>query len=1326
MAERTLWCGDLLEQLRTAEHFTIGIEHYRRVEQLLDFVGPGASLDQLERLIGPIVATSAEQQERFSEIFRAYAASLTTGGGKPPKHAPLPPPPGAHTAAHAILVPTGGDRARRALRRHQTTFIAAIVAGIAAMLFAWRQAHQPVTGRVSRPDTTVVAPDTTVGVDTNVPIARARIATALLPRDDSSAAGARPSWSRREARAAQGIALALPLVILTTFLLLRRRRSRAVAERQRRVRPPYVWLVRPPDTPDGPYGTNDFFAAARALRRRQRATESRFAVERSVQATIDALGYPTFAYEAATRPPEYLVLVQRESSRDHDAALFDALARALRDADAFISRYFYENDPRVCYAEDVADGSRSFRLADLQRLHPDHRLLVFGDGAAFLDPVTARPLPWLASLEFWEERALLTPAPPTAWSAREFRIAGRMPVLPATLDGLRAMVDHLDARTKPRARTWIDRDEEPVPPEADATVPIAELRAYMGSDAMFRWLCACAVYPELHWDLTLHLGTLPEIGDRLLTEANVLRLVRLPWFRRGAIPDEARVRLLDALSAMDAMHRPRADTERAVRATIVQALEREAIDLETVAGERRARELLLQKLYLYRDEPPTRRALLRRLENVQPKDELEQDITVVRLLRTLRPSRLALVLPAAVREKIWRYGQPSGGFSNYAAGAAALLAAAFLLWIIPVPLATPAGAERLVAELQTLQLPVGAAVRLPVSALGADGAPKRDTLVVQWTSDAPGTASVSPAGDVTGIAAGRTTIVATAGRLSASTSVLVRPKDVAEPVIAWRVPHAGPVDSAVQLTSGIALQAQWMGCVSDVTLSTRGLVAAGSQGATVVEARRTPVLEYGIYYALDRSLGADGDTLLRPVRVTARGAMDAGDAALLAAEARALRRNASATLRISGIVLAESGNPLDVTDANALADTVARRMIASGAPGERLARTTTVSRCRDPLPQESAGAPVLITFRVANADTLFANYTGSWTSDDKSRFSFGLHLDQRGPNVSGFFAWRLTNAGTDSTIRPRVGDGGVEVVGGAYDAKKRELHLVGSSVNDTTLLGLGDYRITLSQDLAALAGRTYAVGNSVPGTLTGRVTSATVARIRPRVIPAATQCGGARVISGSNQLRLGESLVMRLGPSPFAAQNGRPSSAQTSQVAARVSWVSSDSSIARVSPAGIVTAVAPGSTNIYADCRTDRSLPFKLTVRAANQIVDSTAQDFVDRAYKTIAGSGLSTAAPRDSMLAMLQAGRASRAEAIGQLFVNMKSSGGSYPTAFLGALYRIVLCRDPNAGDIAKLSDLVLKDQRYVVTQTLYSPEARAGWTKCVGGQPPSPAAGR
>ncbi len=97
-------------------------------------------------------------------------------------------------------------------------------------------------------------------------------------------------------------------------------------------------------------------------------------------------------------------------------------------------------------------------------------------------------------------------------------------------------------------RRWLDRNE---PPTDIAEKLVRQLSDYLGPRG-FAWLCACAVYPEITWGLTLRVA-----GDAIDYSA-LPSLARLPWFRHAFMPDWLR-RLLVARLPPDAGERLRVD-----------------------------------------------------------------------------------------------------------------------------------------------------------------------------------------------------------------------------------------------------------------------------------------------------------------------------------------------------------------------------------------------------------------------------------------------------------------------------------------------------------------------------------------------------------------------------------------------------------------------------------------------------------------------------------------------------------------------------------------------------------------------------------------------
>jgi hypothetical protein len=432
------------------------------------------------------------------------------------------------------------------------------------------------------------------------------------------------------------LAVLIPVLWFVCYELYRFRRRKLVLQKQQGKMPPHSWPIRLKASAAKIYESPAFYTAARRLHSRVRGDSPDLDIAGTVSATVRARGYPRFQYRRMTRLPDYLVLIDRASSQDHQARLFDRLASALHEEGLFLERYFYEGDPRECWRED---SEQAVSLAELQRRYSGHRLLLLGDADRLIDAVSGKLTRWAGLLDGWTDRAILTPVPPSQWGVAERALANQFIVLPATQNGLLALVDYFGGSGPADARGWLD--EFPSPRELDSA---AMLREHLGPQA-FQWLCACAVYPELHWDLTLHLGSLPSMPEGLINEADLLRLIRLPWFRSGSMPDELRWSLIQKLSAQQ---------EREVREAIIDLIEKSPAPEESFAADAQHVQILFQRYFLVcRDA--ARRGIRRILEHV-PEGEIQREHVVLRSLESLRGSVVDFLLPNRLRRLLFAQG----------------------------------------------------------------------------------------------------------------------------------------------------------------------------------------------------------------------------------------------------------------------------------------------------------------------------------------------------------------------------------------------------------------------------------------------------------------------------------------------------------------------------------------------------------------------------------------------------------------------------------------------------------------------------------------------
>ncbi|MGH9847353.1 MAG: hypothetical protein ACREEM_52335, partial [Blastocatellia bacterium] len=378
--------------------------------------------------------------------------------------------------------------------------------------------------------------------------------TVRLPKVEPSPM---PQPASRDSSRFRLLLAALPLLVWVVWLVRRWLRRRAMLRRLQVAGDPQLKSIKLKGAGDLLFEGQRFRRAAQALRRHREVVVADLDVDATVRWTLGRGGLFTPRYGARRSSPEYLLLVDRAGPGDEQARFGEEMARRLEAGGVYVDRYYFQNDPLTCrrFGDPL---SAVLTLADLAARHPDHQLVVFGDGAGFVSPVTGEPERWLESLAAWSRRALLTPELSSGY--REQALASSdLLILPATEEGLAALARSAaepasqpngreSARPFPRAilerpRRWLER-HEPRPEAADEL--IRQLRDYL-DDGGWLWLAACAVYPALSWEITLYFGV-ELLGRTDDFAARLLSLVRLPWFRHGAMPDWLRLRLIESFT----------------------------------------------------------------------------------------------------------------------------------------------------------------------------------------------------------------------------------------------------------------------------------------------------------------------------------------------------------------------------------------------------------------------------------------------------------------------------------------------------------------------------------------------------------------------------------------------------------------------------------------------------------------------------------------------------------------------------------------------------------------------------------------------------------
>ena len=523
---------DFIDDLRDAG-YKIGISQYIADQDLiLALTAQGETLNRPERLktlLGPIFCSSPAEQEDFQERFDRWVEFV----GHTARATET-----ADVKAQALSEELGKIRWR--FRQLILTLIAIILTGIFLPIL-WEESIQDDSSQPTQPNTT--QPNTTQP-NTTQP-------NTTQPNPDFPL-----DWQ---------ISLFCFLLALCIAFLVWRLwwlwRANLFLQRRGTKEQPELHRISIRDFEQNLFPTIMFIHAAQSLRHRIRIPSNELDVDTTIDATLRQGGWLTPVYSTLQVLPEYLFLINRASYRDHQAKFIEEMVDRLRHNGVFITSYFFNEDPRICFPIDSTSSPR--KLHEITAKYTQHRLVIVSDTEKLFSTQTGELEPWVSQLTTRGSRAILTPKPIQNWGDRELELARQFIVLPATPKGVRVLSQVLHQGTatyvlsekdqislpeplRVRPHYWIERN--PPKPEQINTM-LNSLQEYLSKDG-FYWLSACAVFPELHWNITIYLGNVLKTaeGHCLLEVCSLTNLARLPWFRYGDMPDWLRSLLIATLT----------------------------------------------------------------------------------------------------------------------------------------------------------------------------------------------------------------------------------------------------------------------------------------------------------------------------------------------------------------------------------------------------------------------------------------------------------------------------------------------------------------------------------------------------------------------------------------------------------------------------------------------------------------------------------------------------------------------------------------------------------------------------------------------------------
>jgi len=536
---------EFIDELREAG-YKIGISQYIAAQDLiLMLIAQGETLDSpehLRSLLGPIFCSSPTEQEEFQQRFDRWVqlySRINLSTGK------------VDVEAEALSDELETERTL-SYKIQGLIFFISIFIFLSILLFPSPTQKLPVIQPIPKP--------TKSPTSTFPPPIQPEILPTVPPRQFNTKPSTNSPFNWQ-------ILLQILLILLTVyvaFLLWRLWwiwRANLFLQRHSTMQQPELQQISLTGFEDSLIPSIVLLQIAQSLRYRIRIPSNELDVDKTIDATLKRGGWLTPIYRTYQILPEYLFLVNRASYRDHQAKFVEEIIERLQNEGVFITIYFFDDDPRMCFPH--ANEGFPLRLREITSKYSQHSLVIISDTENFFSSISGELESWVNQLTDWDNRAVLTPTPAENWGYRELELAQQFIILPATIKGFLVLSQRLrwgvatyslaeemriplPDSLRVQAERWIERNS---PPTEQINLMLESLEKYLGKDS-FYWLSACAVFPELHWNITIYLGNVlkSESGASLIEVCSLTDLARLPWLRSGYMPDWLRVYLITTLS----------------------------------------------------------------------------------------------------------------------------------------------------------------------------------------------------------------------------------------------------------------------------------------------------------------------------------------------------------------------------------------------------------------------------------------------------------------------------------------------------------------------------------------------------------------------------------------------------------------------------------------------------------------------------------------------------------------------------------------------------------------------------------------------------------
>jgi len=336
----------------------------------------------------------------------------------------------------------------------------------------------------------------------------------------------------------------------------------------------------------------DIYELSQGLQQRVIGDINRLDLPATIRATAKEAGLLELKYKPHFTNPEYLILIDGSSDKNHQSKLFEYLAHTLKKENVLMDIFYFDVSPRFCYNGQFPQG---VSLEQLHQKYPDHRLMIFGQAHQLIHSHYPKFRDWVElELGIWEHRMIFTPIQYESWGYHEKLLQSVFTLLPVDIKGELLVLQALQNFDNQHLKKELNQLDW----ELSSLIfnSKEDVRRYLGNDTfLYYWLASLAIYPKPNWNLTLAIGKAlwdqcqEHFSDKQeqsvynqITYSSVLKISRIPWLQEGNIPDDIRLQLLDSLPV---------EIERTARRTLLEVLDEINLPTYAVAN----RELKIQK-----------------------------------------------------------------------------------------------------------------------------------------------------------------------------------------------------------------------------------------------------------------------------------------------------------------------------------------------------------------------------------------------------------------------------------------------------------------------------------------------------------------------------------------------------------------------------------------------------------------------------------------------------------------------------------------------------------------------------------------------------------